>query len=66
MRISGVTIPDHKHLEYGLTAIYGVGRSRALSILKEKPMEITLMLPVFSCTKPRETLCNYREIREHI
>ena len=34
MRISGITIPDHKHLEYSLTAVYGVGNSRALSILK--------------------------------
>ncbi len=35
MRISGITIPDTKQLAYGLTAVYGVGQSRALSILKE-------------------------------
>lgn len=35
MRISGITIPDTKHLEYGLTAVYGIGHSRALSILSE-------------------------------
>ncbi len=35
MRISGVTIPDQKRIPYGLTAVYGVGHSRALSILKE-------------------------------
>lgn len=35
MRISGINIPDAKHLEFALTAVYGVGRSRALSILKE-------------------------------
>ncbi len=35
MRISGITIPDQKQLEFGLTAIHGIGRSRALSILKE-------------------------------
>ncbi len=35
MRISGITIPDTKHLEYALTAVYGVGHSRAQSILKE-------------------------------
>lgn len=29
MRISGVTIPEEKRLEIGLTAIYGVGRPRA-------------------------------------
>ena len=33
MRISGITIPDTKRIEIGLTAIYGVGRSRAHSIL---------------------------------
>ncbi len=35
MRISGITIPDNKRIEYGLTAIYGIGLSRAQSILKE-------------------------------
>ena len=35
MRISGITIPDEKHLEYSLTAVFGIGNSRALSILKE-------------------------------
>lgn len=29
MRISGVTIPEEKRLEIGLTAIFGVGRPRA-------------------------------------
>lgn len=35
MRISGITIPDTKHLAYGLTEVYGIGRSRALQILRE-------------------------------
>lgn len=35
MRISGITIPDNKRLEIGLTAVYGVGRNRAQSILDE-------------------------------
>lgn len=35
MRISGITIPDNKQLEFGLTEIYGIGRSTALKILKE-------------------------------
>lgn len=35
MRISGITIPDEKQLAFGLTAVYGVGRPRALSILGE-------------------------------
>ncbi|MBL8463926.1 MAG: 30S ribosomal protein S13, partial [Thauera sp.] len=28
-RIAGVNIPNHKHAEIALTAIYGIGRSRA-------------------------------------
>ena len=35
MRISGITIPDKKQLEFGLTVLYGVGRSRARKILSE-------------------------------
>ncbi|HEY4525154.1 MAG TPA: 30S ribosomal protein S13 [Candidatus Paceibacterota bacterium] len=33
MRIAGITIPEEKRLEIGLTAVYGVGRSRAESTL---------------------------------
>ena len=33
MRIAGVTIPDNKRLEIGLTSVYGVGRPRALTVL---------------------------------
>ena len=35
MRISGITIPDNKRLEIGLTSVYGVGRSIAKNILKK-------------------------------
>jgi small subunit ribosomal protein S13 len=35
MRIQGITIPDDKQLEFALTAIYGVGRSRAKAILAQ-------------------------------
>lgn len=48
MRIAGITIPENKRIEIGLTAIYGVGRSRAHDILKtakvdvsKKPKDIT-------------------------
>jgi small subunit ribosomal protein S13 len=48
MRIAGITIKDDKHLEFGLTAIHGIGRARALTLLKElgikeftKPTEIS-------------------------
>jgi len=33
MRISGITIPDNKRLEIGLTAVFGIGRSSAQKIL---------------------------------
>jgi small subunit ribosomal protein S13 len=33
MRIAGVTIPEEKRLEIGLTAVYGVGRPRAKETL---------------------------------
>ncbi len=39
MRIAGITIPDNKHLEYGLTAVHGIGRQRALDILAELKIE---------------------------
>ena len=34
MRILGITLPDNKRMEIALTAIYGIGRSRAGHILK--------------------------------
>ncbi len=46
MRIAGITIPDNKHLEYGLTAIHGIGRARAQAILDE--------LGIKEFTKPTE------------
>jgi small subunit ribosomal protein S13 len=31
-RIAGINIPDRQHAEIGLTAIYGIGRTRARAI----------------------------------
>ena len=39
MRISGITIPDNKRLEIGLTAVYGVGRPRALKVLEDLKLD---------------------------
>lgn len=39
MRILGITIPDKKRLEIGLTALFGVGRSRAQQILDEAKVD---------------------------
>lgn len=48
MRIAGITIPDNKRLEIGLTAVFGVGRPRAEAVLTElsidpgkKPTELS-------------------------
>ena len=35
MRILGITIPNNKHLDIGLTSLYGIGLSRSRSILAE-------------------------------
>jgi len=49
MRIAGITIPDNKRLEIGLTALYGIGRPLAGKILDKagvprgkKPPEISI------------------------
>jgi small subunit ribosomal protein S13 len=35
LRIAGVTLPNNKRVEVGLTAIYGIGLTRSQKILKE-------------------------------
>lgn len=35
MRILGITIPDEKRLEFGLTVLYGIGLSTSRKILKQ-------------------------------
>ncbi|MFA5888801.1 MAG: 30S ribosomal protein S13 [Candidatus Paceibacterota bacterium] len=49
MRILGITLPEEKRIEIGLTVLFGVGRSRAHTILDLakvnyglKPKEITV------------------------
>ena len=39
MRIAGITIPENKRIEIGLTAVHGIGRSRAHTILDEAGIE---------------------------
>ncbi len=41
MRISGINLPDSKQLPYALTAIYGIGLSRAYTILEDLNIEPT-------------------------
>lgn len=42
MRIQGITIPDNKQLEFGLTEVYGIGRQRAKAILKDLKISPTM------------------------
>jgi len=39
MRVLGITISDNKKLEIGLTGIYGIGRPRAIEILKKAKID---------------------------
>lgn len=42
MRIAGVTLSDNKQLGYALPYIFGIGRTRALQILKEAKIDATI------------------------
>jgi small subunit ribosomal protein S13 len=39
-RVAGVDLPPNKRAEIGLTYIYGIGRSRSTSILKEAGVSV--------------------------
>ncbi len=38
-RIAGINIPPHQHAEIGLTAIFGIGRTRARQICEASGIE---------------------------
>jgi len=40
MRIAGNNIPEDKHLSFGLTEVYGIGRVRAAEILAELDIDL--------------------------
>lgn len=40
MRVLGITLPENKRMEIALTAIHGIGRSRAISILEKAKVDI--------------------------
>lgn len=48
MRIAGITIPENKRLEIALTAVYGIGRSRAKIILNNLNIDIGKKVPELS------------------
>lgn len=43
MRLLGITIPDKKRIDIGLTAVFGIGRSRAQKILDEAKVEYSTL-----------------------
>jgi len=61
-RIGGVNIPNHQHTEIALTAIYGVGRSRARAICAAAGIKITSKIKDLSDTdmdKLREQVAKF-------
>ena len=63
MRISGVNIPDEKQIGIGLTAVYGIGRNLARSILKDlgiDPGTVISKLSEAEVTKLREEITKNR------
>ena len=49
-RIGGVNIPNHQHAEIALTAIYGIGRSRARAICVAAGIQVTTKIKDLSDT----------------
>lgn len=61
VRISGVDLPDQKHIEIALTYIYGIGPTRALAILKAAevdPVKRTKNLTDLEVSKVRDIIEN--------
>lgn len=54
MRILGITVPENKRLEIALTAIYGIGRSRATKILKTANVDPGLRSTALSVEQENE------------
>jgi len=61
VRISGVDLPDQKHIEIALTYIYGIGPTGALEILKAAevdPIKRTKNLTDLEVSKLRDIIEN--------
>jgi small subunit ribosomal protein S13 len=61
-RIGGVNIPNHQHAEIALTAIYGIGRSRARTICAAAGINLTSKIKDLSDTEMdrlREQVAKY-------
>lgn len=47
-RIAGINVPDHKHANIALTAVYGIGKPTAINICKEVGIERTIKIKELS------------------
>ena len=63
MRILGITIPDEKRLEIGLTSIYGIGRSRAQKILDSAKIPYGLKPPEVNQSQENEIRKNVEKFK---
>lgn len=54
MRILGITIPEEKRLEIGLTAIYGIGRPKAKELLNKAGVDAGMKPKDVSADKENE------------
>ena len=50
-RIAGINIPNHQHTEIALTAIFGIGRSRAKDICAATGIAVTAKIKDLSDTQ---------------
>ncbi len=59
VRISGINLPDNKHIKIALTSIYGIGNSLSVKILED--------LAIDSSTKTRDlTSTEEQKLRDYI
>jgi len=64
-RIAGVNIPDNKRIFVSLTYLYGIGRSKSLSILKRagvNPMKKANILTSEELSKVRKIIENQEKV----
>jgi small subunit ribosomal protein S13 len=58
-RIAGINVPNHQHAEIALTAIFGIGRSRAQAILAAAGVQRTRKIKDLNDSE-------LERIREHV
>ena len=66
-RIAGINIPPQKHSEIGLTAIFGIGRSRARKICEAFGIDYSKKIKDLSdaeLEKLRETTMNIKRLMD--